>query len=175
MCDAKDMLSDVGHLEVGIVGGDAVVECLLVMLQLAAKVSHPVDVELTCAHIERPWVKALAERLALDQSVEDAVHWHLCLEFLVRCSDASDQVLTQSSGFTITTSRRLLNRSLVLEGPTRRAIAKLAVPVILEEVCLAVLAFDTLIIDLGCPLPLLWLSLFLCGLLRRRRETDGGR
>ena len=143
------MLSDVLHLQVGIVGRHAVVECLLVMLKLATKVSHPVNVEFSRVYVEGPRIEALAERLTFDQAVKDAVHGHLCLELLISRADASDQVLIELGRLTVAISCRLLNSSLVLESTTGRAVAQIAVGIISEEVGLSILALKALIDDLG--------------------------
>ena len=58
------------------------------VLQLATEIAHPVDVELSCAHIEGSGVEPLAKGLSLSETVEDAVHRHLRLEFLIGGSDA---------------------------------------------------------------------------------------
>ena len=118
-------------------------ECLLVVLQLSAQVSHPIDVELPGADIECLGVEALAERLVFNEAVEDAVHWDLGFEFLIRHSGAFNEVLAQRR-LAIPVPCRLLNSSLILKGAARRTISQIAVEVILQEESLFVGAFRAL-------------------------------
>ena len=71
-------------------------ECLLVVLQLSAQVSHPIDVELPGADIECLGVEALAERLVFNEAVEDAVHGDFGLEMLVGGAHSLDKILAPS-------------------------------------------------------------------------------
>ncbi len=108
------------------------VECFCVMLKLATKTAHPVNVELSVGHVEGPWVEALAECLTLDEAVKDAVHWDFSLEFLIARSHAIDNLVSQGSSF-VAGSNGLLNGTVVLEGTAGRTGAKVGAHVVPEE------------------------------------------
>ena len=134
-------------------------ERFLVMLQLATEVAHPVDVGLSVAHIEGSWVVPLAKFLILSETVKNAVHGHLSLEFLVGCSDTLHYVLSVLLLLSVAIPGRLLNGSLILESATGRAIAQVTVAVVLEEVGLSVLAIEAVELD-DCTLSFVfWLGL----------------
>lgn len=94
-------------------------------------------------YIERPRIVALAKSLPLDKSVKDAIHGHFCFELLIGSSDSLDNVLAQRI-LTMAISGSLLNCILVLEGPTSRAVAQVAILIILQEVGLPVVALEAL-------------------------------
>ena len=94
------------------------VEGFLVVLQLATEVAHPVDVELSRAHIEGSGVEPLAKGLSLRKTVENAVHRHLCLEFLIGRSNTFHYVLYEVLCFRVPLPSCLLNSSLILESTT---------------------------------------------------------
>ena len=83
-------MNNVRSLQIGVQCVDGVVEGFRLMVELAAQRAHPVDVKLSVAHVKGLRVVELAEVLAFDESVEDAVHWDLSLEVLVRTSKALD-------------------------------------------------------------------------------------
>ena len=115
------MLSDVRLLQVCVKNRHTVVERFRMVLELSAQVAHPLDVELTRPHVEGSRVEAFAEALALNEAVEDLIHWDFCLKLLIACADAANHVC---SGYLIVTiSECLLNGSEVLEGATSGAIS----------------------------------------------------
>ena len=88
--NGSDVVNNVRSLQIGVQCVDGVVEGFRLMVELAAQRAHPVDVKLSVAHVKGLWVVELAEVLAFDESVEDAVHWDFSLEVLVRTSQALD-------------------------------------------------------------------------------------
>ena len=147
-------------------------ECFLVVLKLTAKISHPVDVELSRVHIVCPRIEPFSKSLALDQTVKDTVHGHFRLELLIRCADTGNKVLSKSCNLTVTTSCSLLDRSLILKSTACRAVAHITVEVVLEELGLSMLALQTLKFDLcTCRFPLGIILQLLC-FLRGLREVD---
>ena len=132
------------------------VEGLLVVLELATEISHPVNVELSCSHVERPRVEPLAEALSFGQAVKDAVHGHLSFILLVSCSDTGHEILTKRS-ITVAVPCSLLKRSLILEGTAARAIAQVTVVVVRQEVCYGALALEAFEGNLGALSLAFWL------------------
>ena len=121
VADAKDVLSNVRLLQVCVKDRHTVVERFRMVLELSAQVAHPLDVELTRPHVEGSGVEAFAKALALDEAVEDLIHWDFCLKLLIARADAANHVC---SGYLIVTiSECLLNGSEVLESATSRAIS----------------------------------------------------
>ena len=90
------------------------VEGLSVVLQLTAQVPHPVDVELAICHVEGSWVEALAQGLALNEAVQDAVHRDLGLKLLIARSHTPNEVMSQCSTL-VTGSNCLLDSCVILE------------------------------------------------------------
>jgi len=120
VADAEDVLADVRLLQVCVKHRHTVVERFRMVLELSAQVAHPLDVELTRSHIKGSRVEAFAEALALDEAVEDLIHWDFCLKLLIARTDAANHVC---SGYLIVTiSVCLLNGSEVLESAASRAI-----------------------------------------------------
>ena len=141
--DALNVLSNIGHLQVGIKCRNAVMEGLSVVLQFTAKISHPIDVEFAVCHVKGSWVVALAQGLALDQAVKDAVHWNLGFKLLTARSHAINEIMAQGSAL-VACAHSLLNCSVVLQGSTSRACAKLSTVLVAQEEGLSVRALVTL-------------------------------
>ena len=87
------MLFDVCHLKIRIKHIDAMMDCFRVMLKLSTQIADPVDEKLACVDIECLRVVALTKGLALDKSIQDVVHRHLCLETLIMCAHTDDEVI----------------------------------------------------------------------------------
>jgi hypothetical protein len=67
--NSLEMLANIRDLHVRVKSCHAVVESLMLVLELAAKVAHPVDVEFACADVEAPGVVILSKGLLLDEAV----------------------------------------------------------------------------------------------------------
>ena len=68
------------------------VESFGLMSEFSTKTAHPIDVVLSKLHVKGIWIVSFSKRLALLKSLQNLVHWHFCLEFLVRTSDSLDNV-----------------------------------------------------------------------------------
>ena len=111
------MLFNVRHLHIGVKSGHTVVEGLRVVLELSTQITHPVDVEFAASDVEGSWLVPLAEGLALDELVNDAIHGDLSLESLIACPDTLHQIMAQTL-LIMTIAESLLNSSLILKGTT---------------------------------------------------------
>lgn len=118
-------------------------EGLSVVLELTAKISHPINVEFAVGHVKGSWVVALAQGLALDQAVKDAVHWDLGFKLLIARSNSIYEIMAQGSTL-VACTHSLLNRSVVLQGATSRACAKLGTIFVAQEEGLSVRALVAL-------------------------------
>ena len=183
--DAEDVLADVCELHVRVKSCDRVVESLLLVLKLTAKLVHAVDVEFTSSHVERSWIEALSKSLALIETLKDQIHGYLSFEGLISCSDSLYEILTQSI-LGITTSISLLNSSLILKGTTGRAVSIISLLFIPQKVglwltCSALGTLERKLVSLRLACSAVFGlqghidKFFLSGLFWRGSQREGGR
>ena len=104
-------------------------DCFGVMLKLSTQIADPVDEKFARVDIECLSVVALTKGLALDKSVQDVVHRHLCLETLIRCAHSDDEVLANFLPEILEPAGTvsLRKRSPIVEGTASCAIAVVGV------------------------------------------------
>ena len=131
------MVNDVGPLQIGVQRVYSMMEGFWLMVELAAQSAHPVDVELSVAHVKGLWVVKLAEVLTFNKSVEDAIHWYFCLEALVRAPKAlNNRVLLFLKIGTVSLPLGKLGGGQVLEGTTYCAVTETGRACVLQEISL---------------------------------------